>query len=47
MKITCRRNPLMLAHEHRRENGSLVCVGYQPLDKMGTIHTMDSTEIAV
>ncbi len=30
MKTTCRRNPLMLAHEHRRENGSLVCVGYQP-----------------
>src|SRR5207249_11863894 len=30
LKTTCRRNPLMPAHEHRRENGSLVCVGYQP-----------------
>ena len=33
MKTTCRRNPLMPAHEHRRENGSLVCVGYVPATK--------------
>ena len=33
LKTTCRRNPLMPAHEHRRENGSLVCVGYVPATK--------------
>jgi hypothetical protein len=27
---TCKRNPQMPPHKHKRENGVLVCIGYQP-----------------
>jgi len=47
MKTVCRRNPLMEPHEHIRKDGSLVCVGYQALDKMGTILQMAKETIAV